>query len=555
MMRRSTLKDMLMRTGSTRDVSKSAAGSGGADGAAGGSEGGGEESTGASGGAASSAAAAAAADPAAATADGGKASSSSSDPVSGGFPPGVDMQGFLSKKGNLQWKARWFELHGNVLYYYKSKEDNTVRGMLELDQSSTVAALGGDGKALQVIVAGGRALKVSAETEAECELWKLHIRSAIESLGSIQKITVNNQSFEIDKRYSVNRKIGAGAYGMVVSAVDEKTGKRVAIKKVKGAFDDTTDAKRILREIRLMRVMNHSNILSLVNIIKPISLEHFEDVYIITELMSTDLQQIIFSKTPLNEDQTQWILYQCLCGLQYLHSASILHRDLKPSNLLVDIETCDVRICDFGLSRGEVNGGTKTDYVVTRWYRAPEIMLAYTHYDYAIDLWSMGCIFGELLSRRPLLPGKDYIDQLKLIVKLVGSPSEDDLWFVTNRNAKNFISMLPHSEAQDFKAKFPSAPDSAIDLLTRLLTLDPAKRIDVGHAIEHPYLEAVREPRLESLAGFKVDASDVEATQLKKTHLQRKMFEEICSFHDDMKKRPPEPVVAPVEGAAEDAQS
>jgi mitogen-activated protein kinase 1/3 len=171
-------------------------------------------------------------------------------------------------------------------------------------------------------------------------------------------------------------------------------------------------------------------------------------VYIITELMSTDLQQVVISKTPLNEDQKQWIIYQALCGLQvtppfsphsvvkgsvqYLHSANILHRDLKPSNLLVDIETCDVRICDFGLSRGEVTGGSKTDYVVTRWsvlapffssgmessthsvhrYRAPEIMLAYTHYDYAIDLWSIGCILGELLCRRPLLPGKDYMDQV-----------------------------------------------------------------------------------------------------------------------------------------------
>ena len=114
------------------------------------------------------------------------------------------------------------------------------------------------------------------------------------------------------------------------------------------------DAKRILREIRLMRQFSHPNIIKLYDMITPASVEDFEDVYILTELMSTDMQQIIFSKTPLSEDQQQWIMYQCLCGLNYMHSAGVLHRDLKPANLLIDTETCDVRICDFGLSRGEI---------------------------------------------------------------------------------------------------------------------------------------------------------------------------------------------------------
>lgn len=446
--------------------------------------------------------------------------------------PGVDMCGFLFKKSNLQWKQRWFELKGNVLVYRKDRDDPELRGSLEIDESSTVASLGSSGKALQIILSGGRALKVAAKTPRMCTLWKQHLTQAIQAITSLQTVTVSNQTFHIDKKYNVTRKVGAGAYGMVVAAVDTGSGKQVAIKKVKSAFDDTTDAKRILREIRFMRMMSHPNVLSLVDLVKPVSLENFEDVYIITELMSTDLQQIVFSKTPLNEDQTQWILYQCMCGLQYLHSAGILHRDLKPSNLLVDIETCDVRICDFGLSRGEIAGGTKTDYVVTRWYRAPEIMLAYTHYDYAIDVWSMGCIFGELLSRRPLLPGKDYIDQLKLIVKLLGSPNESDLWFVTNRNAKNFLSMLPHSEGQDLHTKFPGASPNALDLVEKMLRLDPAKRISVADVIGHSYLSEVREERLEFASEVKVDVKDIESTQLTKQHLQRKMFEEIRLFYE-----------------------
>lgn len=154
--------------------------------------------------------------------------------------------------------------------------------------------------------------------------------------------------------------------------------------------------------------------------------------------MDQDLQSIIFSKTPLNEDQSQWILYQCLAGIKYLHSAGVVHRDLKPANLLVDLDSCTVKICDFGLSRiihdaalaadnsaGGVSGDTmdggtaemgavdnsNTLYVVTRWYRAPEVLLGYTHYDNSIDMWSLGCIFGELMHRRPLLNGDNFVNR------------------------------------------------------------------------------------------------------------------------------------------------
>lgn len=292
-----------------------------------------------------------------------------------------------------------------------------------------------------------------------------------------------------------------------------------------------------------MRQFDHPNIVKLVDIIRPSSLEAFNDVYIITEQMSADLQQIIFSKTVLNEDQMQWILYQSLCGLMYMHSAHVLHRDLKPSNILIDTESCSVRICDFGLSRGdiqveplgggdgksgegaEVPGQEMTEYVVTRWYRAPEIMLGYHTYDYAIDIWSMGCIFGELLSRRPLLPGEDYIHQLKLIVNLIGSPSEDDLWFVSNRNARNFMTHLPRTEATNFHAKFPKATEDALDLLRSMLTMDPAKRATVRQAIDHAYLRPVREPEnLEHEAGFVMNISDIEALELTKLNLQRQVL-------------------------------
>jgi len=264
------------------------------------------------------------------------------------------------------------------------------------------------------------------------------------------------------------------------------------------------------------------------------------------------MHQILFSKTPLNEDQQQWIMYQCLCGIKYMHSAGVLHRDLKPSNLLVDTDTCDIRICDFGLSRGELKkiqgelddnvaeeeGAEQqmTEYVVTRWYRAPEIMLGYHHYDNSIDMWSMGCIFGELLGRKPLLPGSDYIDQLKLIVKLLGTPNESDLWYVSNKNAQNFMMHLPRQSVADFHTMFPNASDDALDLLSKMLTIDPAKRMKVGEALDHPYLRNVREPdRLERPANYQVDVEDVETLPLNRTNLQRMMFEEIRLFHEGIK--------------------
>ena len=134
----------------------------------------------------------------------------------------------------------------------------------------------------------------------------------------------------------------------------------------------------------------------------------FEDVYIISELMDTDLHRVIYSRQKLTDDHVQFFLYQMLCALKYMHSAKVLHRDLKPSNILLN-SNCDLKICDFGLSRGLSPGqdtGDLTEYVVTRWYRAPEIMLSCQDYTTAIDVWSVGCIFGEMLGRKPLFPGE-----------------------------------------------------------------------------------------------------------------------------------------------------
>lgn len=200
-----------------------------------------------------------------------------------------------------------------------------------------------------------------------------------------------------------------------------------------------------ITRLRVVAKVNWSSLLQVViikDIIRPPKKETFTDVYIVYELMDTDLHQIIRSDQPLTDDHCQvltshnfsllfisyymtWLffcslqyfLYQILRGLKYIHSANVLHRDLKPSNLLLNAN-CDLKIADFGLARTTSETDLMTEYVVTRWYRAPELLLNSSEYTSAIDVWSVGCIFAEIMTREPLFPGKDYVHQLKLITEV-----------------------------------------------------------------------------------------------------------------------------------------
>ena len=172
------------------------------------------------------------------------------------------------------------------------------------------------------------------------------------------------------------------------------------------------------------------------------------------------------------------LFVQLLRGLKYVHTANVLHRDLKPSNLLLNA-SCDLKICDFGLARTGSEKGFMTEYVVTRWYRAPELLLSQEEYTSAIDVWSVGCIFAELLARKPLFAGKDYIHQLKLIIGVIGSPDEDDLMFIHSQKARSYIRSLPYTPRMPLARLFPRANPLALNLIDRMLVFDPKKRIGV----------------------------------------------------------------------------
>ncbi len=199
---------------------------------------------------------------------------------------------------------------------------------------------------------------------------------------------------------------GKGAYGIVWKAIDKKTKEIVALKKNFDAFQNATDAQRTFREIIfLQELTGHDNIIRLLNVIRA---ENDRDIYLVFDYMDTDLHAVIRANI-LEDIHKRYIIYQLLKCLKYMHSAELLHRDLKPSNLLLNSE-CHMKIADFGLARSLITKEAEsqpllTDYVATRWYRAPEILLGSNKYTKGVDMWSLGCIICELILGKPMFPG------------------------------------------------------------------------------------------------------------------------------------------------------
>eukprot|EP00929_Paragymnodinium_shiwhaense_P059457 TRINITY_DN29777_c0_g2_i1.p1 TRINITY_DN29777_c0_g2~~TRINITY_DN29777_c0_g2_i1.p1 ORF type:complete len:393 (+),score=111.50 TRINITY_DN29777_c0_g2_i1:142-1320(+) len=352
--------------------------------------------------------------------------------------------------------------------------------------------------------------------------------------------------FKVPKQFEMIKKVGSGAYGTVVSFQDTKTGQKVAVKKITDFCHDLVDGKRILREVKLLRSFNHDNIISILDMYPP---DHpdFEDIYIVTDLMETDLHRVIYSKQVLNEEHHQYFVYQILRGLLYLHSANVVHRDLKPANILVN-KNCDLKICDFGLSRGYKEGEddpSLTDYVVTRWYRAPEVVLLASEYTKSIDVWSVGCILCELIGRSPLFQGKDHLDQIKKILQVIGTPSEEDLdWLPPKSPARQFIKKCPECKKSDWRQVYPKlsrcplekASDNAVEAIEKMLTFHPDRRSSVFDCLRLPYFANLHMEDDEPTATQAVDWSFDKFTPTKRL-LQNYIYVECAKFHPDIVAR------------------
>lgn len=310
--------------------------------------------------------------------------------------------------------------------------------------------------------------------------------------GEIGSYIVHGTKFEAPKRFTVLEPVGHGAYGVVCSAQDEQENEAVAIKKVENAFEHLTFAKRTLRELKILRHLRHENLIDVRVVYVPGEKDKFEDIYIIAGLMETDLASVLKSPQPLSDDHCQFFFYQIARGLKYLHSAAVVHRDLKPRNLLVN-SNCDLKICDYGLARVRYADQDfvtcpMTEYVCTRWYRAPEVLSSCNDFGMPIDMWSVGCIFAEMLCRKPLFPGKNTQHQLHLIIACLGAPERDVLMRIPSDKCRKFVESLPSALPRPFSELFHMASPEAVDILCKTLCFGPEKRITAAETLQHPYL-------------------------------------------------------------------
>ncbi|KAJ7570271.1 hypothetical protein O6H91_01G112700 [Diphasiastrum complanatum] len=301
------------------------------------------------------------------------------------------------------------------------------------------------------------------------------------------------------------------AYGIVWKAIERRTNEVVALKKIFDAFQNSTDAQRTFREVMFLQEVNdHENIIKLLNVLKA---ENDRDLYLVFEYMEADLHAVIRANI-LQDVHKQFIMYQLFKALKYLHSAGLLHRDIKPSNLLLDSD-CQVKLADFGLARSVAQlkddngqGPILTDYVATRWYRAPEILLGSTNfacgehelkfdtnsYTFGVDLWSSGCILAELLNGKPVFPGTSTMNQIERVLELVGKPDKEDISALDSPFAATMIENMTIAAPRSFRKVFPSASPEVEDLLRKLLHFNPHKRLTAEQALQHPYMAQFGNP-------------------------------------------------------------
>ncbi|XP_062229772.1 mitogen-activated protein kinase 12 [Phragmites australis] len=340
-------------------------------------------------------------------------------------------------------------------------------------------------------------------------------------------------------QYQIQEVIGKGSYGVVAAAVDTRTGERVAIKKINDVFEHVSDATRILREIKLLRLLRHPDIVEIKHIMLPPSRREFQDIYVVFELMESDLHQVIKANDDLTPEHHQFFLYQLLRALKYIHAGNVFHRDLKPKNILANSD-CKLKICDFGLARASFNDAPSaifwTDYVATRWYRAPELCGSFfSKYTPAIDIWSIGCIFAELVTGRPLFPGKNVVHQLDIITDLLGTPSSETLSRIRNEKARRYLSCMRKKHPVPFSQKFRNADPLALRLLERLLAFDPKYRPTAEEALADPYFACLanveREPSRHPISKLEFE---FERRKLTKDDVRELIYREILEYHPQM---------------------
>jgi len=339
-------------------------------------------------------------------------------------------------------------------------------------------------------------------------------------------------------RYELIQKLGKGAYGVVWKAMDRKYKQVVAVKKVFDAFHNATDSQRTYREVMFLQDLNgHENIIRLRNIIKA---ENNKDLYLVFDHMEADLHHVIRANI-LEEIHKQYVVYQLLKSLKYMHSADLIHRDLKPSNILINSD-CHIKLADFGLARSVASTAEDTnikltDYVATRWYRAPEILLGSTKYSKAVDMWSVGCILAELIVGKAIFQGTSTLNQIEKVLELIGKPKPEDIDSVESPHAATILSSINIAKKKSFHNFFPNASETAIDFLRRLLVFNPNHRLTVEEALKHKYLEQFSSPEEEIVCDHTISIPMDDNTKFTVKEYRDAIYSDIARKKKEQRKK------------------
>ena len=369
----------------------------------------------------------------------------------------------------------------------------------------------------------------------------------------IKKITWvcnNSELIELDSNYTYISTLGKGAYGFVVKVRDkDKDDAEFAIKKCKRIFKSKTTVKRTLREIKILRLIDHPNVIKIHSILRPSDpISNLDDIYILFELMHADLSALVKSSQEISIALIKHLSRQLFKGLEYLHSSGIVHRDLKSKNILVNAH-CQLKIADFGLSRchggeswSQLHAVKMTDYITTRWYRAPEIFMGYDLAPVTTgDIWSSGCVICELLLRVPLYNGSDSFEMLSQMVNLIGIETEPSNFLDNCRKVRyvDFIKKLPiNNEYHRLKSLIQD--EDIYDLVSQLLVFQPEKRISAREVLHHHFLkvdnEVIQETSLNAglICLMNSFENSFDTRALTATDMRRYVLREISGYHQNM---------------------
>ncbi|KAK9833456.1 hypothetical protein WJX81_006996 [Elliptochloris bilobata] len=291
------------------------------------------------------------------------------------------------------------------------------------------------------------------------------------------------------ERYEKVEKIGEGTYGVVYKARDRTNGATIALKKIRLEQEEEGVPSTAIREISLLKELQHSNVVRLEDVI-----HSDQKLYLVFEFLDLDLKKHMDANPNLCRDHrlVKLYLYQMLQGIAYCHSHRVLHRDLKPQNLLIDRANNALKLADFGLARAfGLPVRAYTHEVVTLWYRAPEILLGAKHYSTPVDVWSIGCIFAEMINQRPLFPGDSEIDELFKIFRTLGTPMEVTWPGVSE--LPDYKDSFPKWHPRPMQEVVPSMEAQGADLLAQMLCYEPARRVTAKAALQHPYFAEIQQ--------------------------------------------------------------